>query len=590
MSVLRLGFFLYHSDIYQGMSLIDVLPAFIIGWRFDLALLVLINFPILLLGCFWKWNRIFHTYFFLVNSLVIVSSVVDYELYHFMGKKLTLDVFALGGDIGDQLFQVILYYWGICLGIVGGCFFIWWLGRLNCRFSLKRLYLKHKLMAFFSLLFILPILARGGLQERGLSPKDAFRFTDHGLGTLALNSTYSFLHSLTEQSLPQVAYFETDREAFAYLQNYRGDVLSGLFEHKKHNIVLLIVESLALEYMEKYTPFLNQLKEKALFFEYHFANGKKSMEALPALLTSIPSLMSSPIYKSPYQINEFLSLPQLLKEKGYQTSFYHGGKRGTMGFDSYTASIGIDQYYGLEDYPERERDFDGSWGIFDRPYLQYVAKRMDQKGGPFFTTIFTLSSHQPYSIETEFLGKFLKGSLEIHESIGYVDHALKEFFATIADKQWYQNTLFIITADHTQKRETTKFNNMIGNFRVPLILFHPAQDLRIYKNNKVTQHADIFPTVVDFLGHKLNRYNYLGESVFKNSPGLVINRLNHGSFLLVGKELLIDNKHQLNFYQFDEDFSTYKAHNDGPKKSLKRLHQSVLQHYNNGLRNNTLYQ
>ena len=92
------------------------------------------------------------------------------------------------------------------------------------------------------------------------------------------------------------------------------------------------------------------------------------------------------------------------------------------------------------------------------------------------------------------------------------------------------------------------------------------------------------------MGLTFNRYNYLGESVFKNSPGLVINRLSHGSFLMVGQELLMEIKDKVNLYQFDEGFNSYIPHASGSKKALKSLHQSILQHYNNGLRNNTLYQ
>lgn len=112
-----------------------------------------------------------------------------------------------------------------------------------------------------------------------------------------------------------------------------------------------------------------------------------------------------------------------------------------MGFDNFSKAAGIDNYIGQNEYVGNKADFDGSWGIYDEPYLQYIANYLDTVKSPFFAGIFTLSSHHPYKIPNEYSGKFPKGNIPILESIGYADYALQQFFDRISKSDWYKNTL-----------------------------------------------------------------------------------------------------------------------------------------------------
>ena len=116
------------------------------------------------------------------------------------------------------------------------------------------------------------------------------------------------------------------------------------------------------------TPFLDSLIEKSLFFENGFANGKLSIDAVPSTLSSIPSLMNNSLITSSYAINEVYALPKILKDNGYQTSFFHGAFNGSQNFDQYCKVAGFDAYYGKNEY-EGPEAFDGRWGIFDEEFL-----------------------------------------------------------------------------------------------------------------------------------------------------------------------------------------------------------------------------
>src|SRR5690606_14279042 len=138
---------------------------------------------------------------------------------------------------------------------------------------------------------------------------------------------------------------------------------------------------------------------------------------------------------------------KLLGEKGYETAFFHGAPNGSMGFSAYMQLAGIKNYYGKNEY-NNDDDFDGIWGIWDEPFMQFMAKKLDTFKQPFFSSFFSLSSHHPFKVPEHYAGKFPKGQLPLHEPIGYVDNALRQFFNTASKSEWYKNTLFVIVADH----------------------------------------------------------------------------------------------------------------------------------------------
>ena len=125
-----------------------------------------------------------------------------------------------------------------------------------------------------------------------------------------------------------------------------------------------------------------------------------------------------------------------------------------MGFDHFAkglpdmTAISVAREYG------HDEDFDGNWGIYDGPFLQRAVHEMDRLKEPFLSTIFTLSSHHPYSIPPAIKSQFPEGPLPIHASVRYTDACLRDFFTTAARSTWYSNTVFIITADHTAEAET----------------------------------------------------------------------------------------------------------------------------------------
>ena len=199
----------------------------------------------------------------------------------------------------------------------------------------------------------------------------------------------------------------------------------------QRNVVLIVLESFGQEFMGCYntqegadtrTPFLDSLAKHSLLYNGR-SNGKKSIEGIMAINTGIPNLMSIPLTNSAYNEDDYTGLPAVLRKHGYRTAFFHGSYNGVMEFDRTCEKIGFDEYHGMNEYNAdemaRKSDYDGVWGIYDEPFLQYTAKRIGTYSEPFFAEVFTVTSHHPVPIPDEHKGEFKEGRHPILKCVEY---------------------------------------------------------------------------------------------------------------------------------------------------------------------------
>lgn len=546
----RIMFSIMNDDLFAGVSISNYLLALLHGLRFDLAAIIYLNILFILISIIplQKFHsNVFQkglkTLFFATNIPMLILNIVDIEYFKFSGKRTQSSVLGITQDIKAQAFQIFTYYWYFVIAVLALVYILWhYYPKLNIQDNAFKL---KKWQAWVIIPFVIGfsvIGARGGLQLKPLTPSQAFVITPQILGHFTLNSPYVFLSSFAAPGkLEELHYFKTDEEAKNIIakSNYTSS------QATKDNVVIIILESFDSEYLgignnyKGYTPFFDSLARKSLYFNHCFANGRTSIEALPSILASVPSLMQEPYITSYYQDNNLNGLGTVLKQHGYQTAFFHGGKNGTMNFNTFAAIAGYDKYYGLNEYPN-QKDFDGNWGIFDEPYLQYFAQKMSEMKEPFATSIFTLSSHHPYTIPSQHKGKFAKGDLEIHETIGYSDYALKKFFETASKMPWYKNTLFVLTADHTQMTSKPEYQNTKGLYSIPLVFFHPSKNLQA-DTSIITQQTDIMPSVLSYLGIENKHQIIFGKSVFDPKP--ISEAVNYSEFIT----RVFSNKHYIEF-------------------------------------------
>ena len=527
-TVVRLGFYFYNQSFFSEINA-DV---FIGGLKFDLSVIGYINIVFAILHLIpgklqenKKYQTILFYSFFLVNGLFISLNFIDYEYFRFVGRRSSFSMITAEGmtnEIGGLIISYFVDYWKIPVFIFSSMLiFMFLLKKINYQ-SVKKMSTIGSLLSLVCVVLILFLMGRG-VDRKPLSIVDASKYGPIGTSALVLNTPFTVLKTLSKkESLKQTVYYKEDiaNKIFNPIQTF------SYKNTNKKNVVILILESFGRENIQRgQTPFLDSLITKSYYFENGFANGKLSIDAVPSIISSVPSLMNKSFISSSYALNSVYGLPKVLKDNGYSTSFFHGAFNGSQNFDQYSNVAGFERYYGKNEYVG-PASFDGKWGVFDEDFLQFFTHKLSDFKQPFFSTLFTISSHPPFTIPEKYKGKFPKGTTEIHESIAYSDFALEKFFKSAEKKAWYKNTIFVITADHTSSSGAEEvYKNNVGKFRIPIMFYVPNDPTMVGKSHKNFQQIDILPSLMDYLQLNVKIISY-GKS-YKSDKDFVVNYLDN---------------------------------------------------------------
>jgi len=572
--------------------------AFLHGARFDISAIVTLNslyLILILLGLEANYPRFLRWLYVLPNSIFVFANLGDALYFPFSAARLSVGSFAISQDIFNQAPQLLFHYWYLGAGTLVTGFFLYVAHGTSNLFPFTEFNRKITIFIAHTSIFILLIVAvRGGLQAKPLAVGHAYLYGTPKHVTLTLNSTFTLFKSKRSEKLTRHHFFSDWTQLG--LSNSQIDERTPQYDLKT-NIVIIILESFGREYMGYkqpwlgYTPFLDSLAEQSSFIEPAFVNGRRSIDAVPSILAAIPALMTPPLATSEYQTRDLVGLPTMVRSHGYHTAFFHGGHDGTMFFDILATRLGFTDYYGANAYPDQSHD-DGRWGIYDEPFLQWTVQKLSEMKSPFFATIFTLTSHHPYKIPESYLKKFPEGNLPIHRSIRYADYALERFFAEARKQTWFDNTLFIITADHTSTSEYKGFQANIGLFRAPILFYHPSNPVQLQA--PIAQHIDIIPTLSDLLGLKTPPHARFGNSLVNSKPDKSVILFSQPYYWLVRDPYLLQATTELTTFEVynwreDPSLSTPIDQFDSEKSEewvleLKRK----IQYYNNGLIENKL--
>jgi phosphoglycerol transferase MdoB-like AlkP superfamily enzyme len=609
-AIIRLVFLIDHRAQFDEATVWQVGGAFLRGMRFDVSAIVYSNLPIILLSLVpapWSerlwFRRLMFGLFVVINFVLVSVMVADVGYYPFTGTRVTLDIFRLSHDASAQAPQLLMNYAGLAsiaiLLVIGIVLFY---PRTGAEPAMRRTRAGQAL-ASLAVLVVAIIGARGGVQKKPLSPLHAFAGGNHEIGVLTLNTAFTLLRSPRRPELGRVTFFANDADAanllrapFGYAPLARAHGLP-----RRQNIVVIMLESVGVEFWGaaerdvQRTPFLDSLAQHGAFFRNGFANGRRSMDALPSILLGVPLLMGQSVAISGYQANEWRGVGHFLGGAGYQTTFFHGAPKGTMYFDAISAMAGIERFHPLEDFPDsmRRDDFDGYWGLYDGPAMQWAAQEIDKLPQPFFSMIFTISTHHPYQLPPEYEGKFAEGPQEMHSSLEYLDVAVRQFFERVQHAPWYDNTLFIITGDHTAPQRSERYDTALGRFMVPILLFHPQGKLPPLDTTRIVQHVDLFPTILDYAGVDPGPVPRFGRSLFGEAPGEAILQSNN-VFWIVRQDGVLQRDPDGSEHLFTlEGEHTGATPGDATSQAiepiLRQRLNAYLQHYSASLRGNSFY-
>lgn len=535
-SVSRWLIYLFNTDFFHHLTLREALGLYFSGMRFDLVVIAYANMPMILFFCLpfkFIYNRVLQgimsVYYVFVNSVIVILNMVDVIYFRFIGKRMTSELVQFLGNSDENIWailgQVIVDYWFI---VVLTILFVMVLIVVSKRTRLHAAQVENEGAWAFTqcvslLVFVCltPIAARGGLQNKPVNMTTALRYTDSQNVPIVLNTPFTIVKSSTSHGLVERHYEGVDETGFSpvHFGSLPNRFVMDSLDYSP-NLVYIILESFGQEMISYYnpdrryplTPFLDALLAQSLTFDGR-ANGRRSIEALPSLLSGIPSLMDVDFTSSPYFNNRIDGLGLSLRQKGYLTAMFHGGNNGTMNFDVYAQNAGFDHYFGRTEYGNDE-DFDGRWGIFDGPFLQYTLQTVDTFAKPFAAVVYTLSSHHPYSLPDGFeipKESYLWSGFE--KTVFYADCALRDFFREASTKPWYDSTLFVITADHANTEHyLPEYSNIWGMYSIPIAFYMPSR-IPVLRCEELAQQADLNLSILSALGINDTVFSF-GRNVF----------------------------------------------------------------------------
>ena len=506
----------YTWDIFQGGLLFDTSAILYTNALY----VVMMLFPL-----HWKENRIYHKVcqwlFVVVNSIAFAINLADSVYFRYTMRRTTTTVFeefSNEGNLGSIIGAEFLNHWYLVLLFALVVFLLW---RCYVEPSINSHSLKwwrYDVACLLSLLLFAPFCVagmRGGFTTavRPITISNANQYASRPVdAALALNSPFALIRSIGKNVFVVPHYF-SDEKALASIYtpiHTPNDSVSMV----KKNVVVLIVESFGREYIgalnkdleggkyKGYTPYVDALIGKSTTFRYSFCNGRKSIDGMPSILSSIPMFVE-PFILTPSSMNDYTGLAGILGQEGYETAFFHGAQNGSMGFQAFAQKTGFQHYFGRTEYEAAKGtdDFDGTWAVWDEPFLQYYVEEMGKMKQPFMTAVFTASSHHPFVIPEQYKQQFPEGKLEIQKCIRYTDMAIGKFFETASKQPWFQNTIFVLTSDHTNMSDHANYQTDLGGFCSPIIIYDPSHP-EGQMIDKIAQQIDILPTVLGMLGYQ----------------------------------------------------------------------------------------
>lgn len=565
------------------------------GLLFDTSAIVYTNaLWIVLMLLPWRMDKPCKWLFMTVNGLALAMNLADSVYFQYTMRRTTSTVFSEfsnEGNLGSIFGTEFLNHWYLVLLFAIIMFALWRL------YAIPQRHHKANLASFMIAIPLCIAGARGGFTAavRPITLSNANQYAQRPTdAALILNTPFALLRTIDINEFTIPDYFDSEAEMAAIYTPIHNVSNADSTSFSKKNVVVLIIESFGREYIgalnrdldggryKGYTPCVDSLIAHSITFRYSFCNGRKSIDGMPSILSSIPMFIE-PFFLTPASMNDYTGLAGILAEEGYQTAFFHGAQNGSMGFEAFAKKTGFQRYFGRTEYEAARgtSDFDGTWAIWDEPFFQYYAEEMTKMKQPFMTALFSASSHHPFAIPDKYKQQFPEEHLPIQKCIRYTDMALGKFFATARKQPWFQNTIFVLTSDHTNQSDHAEYQSDLGGFCSPIIIYDPSHpEGRI--EDKVAQQIDILPTVLGMMGYPKPYFGF-GIDVL-NTPAdktWAVNYLN-GIYQYVhyGYVLQFDGTNSKGIYKLDDRIMQHNLIGKVPQQSqMESELKAIIQQY-----------
>ncbi len=541
----KIAFLLYHPDLTKTLTGLEIFKVFLYGLRMDASFTAYICiFPFLLfliksIAVNFHVEKIIRIYTYVLVIIISFLIIADLELYNAWGFRMDatpLQYFKTPEEMAGTVSTApVLLLLVIFIFIAGIFIFIYkkyfdgFAGYLNNRVTVLNVFLSVFLFAF---LFV-PI--RGGLQKIPMNVSDAYFsekiFADHAAINLPWNIMFSILNRHNSQNPFEYFPPKKSKELVDSLYATGPKKIPSILSVDKPNIIIIILESFTAKWLgclggvPDVTPNLDSIAARGLLFTNIYAAGDRSEKGQVAVLSGYPNQAVTSIIKTPTKTRKLPSINQSLERVGYRSSYTYGGELEFANIKSYLINIKMDQLTDKYSFPVSERTT--SWGVHDQYVFDRFYKDIQTKKQPFFATLFTLSSHEPYDVpmKTKFEGK--DRATLFKNSVYYTDSVVGSFIREFQKLPLWNNTLVVFVADHGHPLPGNDPNDRPSKFHIPLIFTGGALALK-GKINTIGSQTDIATTLLDQLHLPVENYKWGKDLLDSSARSFAFYSFNNG--------------------------------------------------------------
>ena len=452
----------------------------------------------------------------------------------------------------------------------------------NIKFHIK--FQKNSFKSILKRVFFAPLILavffyfiRGGMQSIPINISDAYFSKNIIVNDLTVNSNWNIIQSYFKSSRsingnPYIKYSKKEYDLF--VENYISDsnitsLPTKILKDNQPNIVFILLESWSADIIESLgglksiTPNFNKLEEQGLLFSNFYSNGWKSEQAVSSIFSSFPVFPYISIIK---ETDKARKLPSINKSlKNYNSSFIFGGQLSYGNIKGFLLNQKFDLVLDIDDFKHPR----GRLGIHDEFMFDEFHLHLNKMKEPFFSTLFTLSSHSPYDFPFKHKFSFNSRHDPYVNSVAYTDSCLGVFFQKIKNEKWYDNTLFIIVSDHSHSTPIHRRVAQKERFKIPMLWYGNVlnEKYKGFSNEILSSHIDITPTLLSQLNYKVDS-KYFGNDIFKLNKkyvpysfvrgyGMINDFSNYAYSITYNKPFEIDIKKDSNIIKNTELFMQY---------------------------------
>ncbi|MCK4865674.1 MAG: sulfatase-like hydrolase/transferase [Gammaproteobacteria bacterium] len=560
-SIVRFIFWLSYPDAFSQLSVYETISAFVNGLRFDgsvFARFIILPFILMAFPLAWldkrAWFDIWAWLFFIVligSTLLLLADIIYFE---HVKRHLAYELILIKDDI-NFVFDFMRHgYIGALVLFALFTLALGWVWLTILRRPIKKSnWAPVKYIATF--LFIL-IIGRGGVSGKLIEIIDAYGTGNSAYGHLSLNGVFTTMAFALNMDNTNHHFF-SEEEAIATLGKHRTIIDPEYPLMKKnegkatgYNVVFVLLESWNFDHVDsfgnngyKVTPNFDALAAEGIRFTHFYAAGQRSIEGVQTTLTGIPALKGLPRLDAGIGVSNFTRLGSIAKDNGYETLFVQSSNRDSFKISGITAAAGFEYFYGREDipligeYPDPE---EATFG-WDYDTLMFFKSKLDGLKEPFLAYTFTGTTHEPYADPGK---KFhvqphnAQGEAGFLNTVKYADWSLGQFIAAAKKQPWFDNTIFIFTADHANHLQKGGF---LKSFHTPLLIYSPKL-FKAKEDKTISSQLDIMPTIIELLGFT-TEYTSVGESIFNKKSGYAFTTMGGTAIAIINDKAYL--KHSL---------------------------------------------